>query len=386
MSYCYLLFTTDLRQTYIGATVDPTRRLRQHNQELVGGARKTKGRSWKRALYVGGFPDWVDALQFEWSWKRHGNGKPGLAGKLQALLNLLQSEKSTSTATPFRFWPGNISIHPEPETIHIVEKFEGFRRLLTMCGRLNSNLLPFFTLPSFFLSYLSLLPTMSLPSSADLTALALQIEELSTTVAQLTARLDAALCSKTGAEAPAAPDAPGAPGAPEKKKRAPRKPKVQAVPMAPLGGDATVTTNVITTDGAVPEAAPATTVTTVATVATVTTVATVATVTAEAPGAPEKKKRAPKKPKVEALPMAPLDGETTVAATDGAVLEAPSTPKKRGPKPKKVVVPAPDGEAISTVTEAPVTPKKKRVIKKATTIAPLSVESTAVVADAPAAL
>ena len=153
MSYCYLLFTTDLRQTYIGATVDPTRRLRQHNQELVGGARKTKGRAWKRALYVGGFPDWVDALQFEWSWKRHGNGKPGLAGKLQALLNLLQSEKSTSTATPFRFWPNTISIHPEPETIKIVEKIEGFRRLVTVCGRSNSNLLPFFTLPSFFLSY-----------------------------------------------------------------------------------------------------------------------------------------------------------------------------------------------------------------------------------------
>jgi len=206
---------------------------------------------------------------------------------------------------------------------------------------------------------------MSLPSSADLTALALQVEELATTVAQLTARLDAALCVKTEA-----------PGAPEKKKRAPKKPKVEAVPMTPLGGDAivtTATTNVITTDGAVPEAAPATTVTTEA------------TVTAEAPGAPEKKKRAPKKPKVEALPMAPLDGETTVAATDGAVLEAPSTPKKRGPKPKKVVVPAPDGEAASTtVAEAPVTPKKKRVIKKATTIVPLSVESTAVVADAPA--
>lgn len=331
MSYCYLLFTNDLRQTYIGATVDPSRRLRQHNQELVGGARKTKGRVWKRALYVGGFPDWVDALQFEWSWKRHGNGKPGLAGKLQALLNLLQSEKSTSTATPFRYWPNTISIHPEPETIHVVEKIESFRRLVAVCGRSNSNLLPFFTLPSFFLSFLShlsLLPTMSTPSlsSADLTSLALQIEELSTTVAQLVERLDVALSAKPTI---VTTEANGEP----KKKRGP-KPKKAVVAEAPAlddGAPATATTTeapatATTTetpstpkkrgpkpkkvvvaeapalDGAVTEA-PAVATTDVAV----------------APGAP-KKKRAPKKPKAEVVPMAPLDSEAPVAEPTTAVV------------------------------------------------------------------
>ena len=354
MSYCYLLFTNDLRQTYIGATVDPSRRLRQHNQELVGGARKTKGRVWKRALYVGGFPDWVDALQFEWSWKRHGNGKPGLAGKLQALLNLLQSEKSTSTATPFRFWPGQISIHPEPETIHIVEKIESFRRLVAVCGRLNSNLLPFFTLPSFFLSFfsfLSLHPTMSTSTlSEQISALALQVEDLSTTVAQLVARLDVAL-SKDGA----AIEAPGAP----KKKRGPKKAKVEVVPMTPLDGAAS-TGEAAPKDETAPkdEAAP------------------------EAPVTPPKKKRGPKPKKAvsESTTATPLVNEilTTEATTDGATSDASVTPKKkRGPKKAKAE-PVTATLTVDTGDAAPSTPKKrgpKKAKVEPTPIATLSSEA-----------
>jgi predicted GIY-YIG superfamily endonuclease len=105
MSYCYLLYTNGGRNTYIGATFDPNKRLRQHNGELSGGARATSGKSWTRALYVGGFPDWSAALQFEWSWKRHGRKQPGLAGKQRALLALLESKQSTRQALSFACWP-----------------------------------------------------------------------------------------------------------------------------------------------------------------------------------------------------------------------------------------------------------------------------------------
>ncbi len=69
--FVYLLECTD-NATYVGATVDVDRRLRQHNKEIKGGAHATgvkvaAGKSWTRACYVSGFPDWSSALQFEWS-------------------------------------------------------------------------------------------------------------------------------------------------------------------------------------------------------------------------------------------------------------------------------------------------------------------------------
>lgn len=46
------------------------RRLRQHNGELVGGARITHtGRPWLRVCYMTNFPTQRVALQFEWKWK-----------------------------------------------------------------------------------------------------------------------------------------------------------------------------------------------------------------------------------------------------------------------------------------------------------------------------
>lgn len=76
--HCYLLESTDGRRTYVGATVNPARRLRQHNGELAGGAKATKGRKWVRRFLVGGFKDERSALRFEWYWKYHTRtGAPG---------------------------------------------------------------------------------------------------------------------------------------------------------------------------------------------------------------------------------------------------------------------------------------------------------------------
>ena len=51
--------------TYIGFTNDPAKRLRQHNGELVSGARRThKKRPWEMLLVLAGFPTQVSALQF----------------------------------------------------------------------------------------------------------------------------------------------------------------------------------------------------------------------------------------------------------------------------------------------------------------------------------
>ena len=102
MSYVYLLESTN-GATYVGATVDLERRLRQHNKELVGGAQQTsmrvvRGETWKRVCYVSGFPDWSAALQFEWRFKQisrklSANQKP-LIRRMHALKKLLLLEKT----------------------------------------------------------------------------------------------------------------------------------------------------------------------------------------------------------------------------------------------------------------------------------------------------
>ncbi|MFA6159151.1 MAG: GIY-YIG nuclease family protein [Candidatus Paceibacterota bacterium] len=69
---CYLLGTTASsgeRLTYIGYTLDVGRRLRQHNGEIVGGAKYTRGHQWSVQCWVEGFTNNIEALRFEWAWK-----------------------------------------------------------------------------------------------------------------------------------------------------------------------------------------------------------------------------------------------------------------------------------------------------------------------------
>jgi predicted GIY-YIG superfamily endonuclease len=113
--YVYLLLASD-NSTYVGATVDLDKRLRQHNKEIKGGAKytsskveKTGGDQWLRVAHVEGFPDWQAALQFEWRWKQltrkitSRSMKP-LAKRMQALKDLLALDRPTSKAKAYSEW------------------------------------------------------------------------------------------------------------------------------------------------------------------------------------------------------------------------------------------------------------------------------------------
>ena len=113
MSYVYLLLSSD-NATYVGATIDLNRRLRQHNKEIKGGAHATcskveKGENWIRACHVSGFPDWSSALQFEWRWKQLSRKLPQkmypLERRMTALKDLLALERPTSKAMAYTEWP-----------------------------------------------------------------------------------------------------------------------------------------------------------------------------------------------------------------------------------------------------------------------------------------
>lgn len=111
--YVYLLLSSS-GATYVGATVDLNRRLRQHNKEIKGGAHATgmrvsRGDTWVRMAHVAGFPNWNAALQFEWMWKHLSRKQPmsvaPLKRRMNALNQLVAMERSTSNSMAFHEWP-----------------------------------------------------------------------------------------------------------------------------------------------------------------------------------------------------------------------------------------------------------------------------------------
>ena len=111
MWYCYIL-RNKLEQfkhnTYNGSTNNPMRRLRQHNEEIKGGARAThgKGGAWEICAMLSGFPDHINALSCEWRMKCP-SGKPGkreskyqrVQGRISSLNEILQLERWTGKCT-----------------------------------------------------------------------------------------------------------------------------------------------------------------------------------------------------------------------------------------------------------------------------------------------
>lgn len=89
---CYLLRSlASPGKTYVGFTVNPARRLRQHNGEIKGGARRTRrGQPWEMVAFVHGFSSKVVALQFEWAWQH-----PTMSRFLKGHLSHLRVTKSS---------------------------------------------------------------------------------------------------------------------------------------------------------------------------------------------------------------------------------------------------------------------------------------------------
>jgi predicted GIY-YIG superfamily endonuclease len=126
--HTYLLHSANPKNphsVYVGFTVHPKRRLRQHNGEIKGGAWRThrRGRPWAMVVVVSGFPNKVLALQFEWAWQHPGRSRllrkypvakklakrRGPRAKLETLSLLL-------TTAPFKQY--GLRVHTMNDKIH----------------------------------------------------------------------------------------------------------------------------------------------------------------------------------------------------------------------------------------------------------------------------
>lgn len=100
--HCYLLTSkSHPTHTYIGVTNNLTRRIRQHNGEISGGAKHTKKHKDWQFLKTVPRDSKSDALKFETKWKHRYNSKnryvsvSGLDSRLKRMEELLAEEKAT---------------------------------------------------------------------------------------------------------------------------------------------------------------------------------------------------------------------------------------------------------------------------------------------------
>lgn len=112
MHCCYLITTEKRDRIYIGYTVDFERRLRQHNGEITGGAKKTsKYRPWYPLVLISGFEDNHQALRFEYRLQKAARRSHKIERHLDNINTLIKSGDGSWKAGTKRPWPQLYVLH-----------------------------------------------------------------------------------------------------------------------------------------------------------------------------------------------------------------------------------------------------------------------------------
>lgn len=140
---CYCLAREDSGSTYVGATIDMSNRIRQHNCEIKGGAKYTStavknGHTWELVCTVGRFPDMQTALQFEWMWKHIARKKylklDPIMRRTRALIDLINAERSSSKSRPYSTYaPLNIVVYKPCAQTDLLHSTTFVRASVSLC-------------------------------------------------------------------------------------------------------------------------------------------------------------------------------------------------------------------------------------------------------------
>jgi predicted GIY-YIG superfamily endonuclease len=102
-NYVYIIKGTNQNNKtkyYIGYTNNPNRRIRQHNCELVGGAKSTKGYKWIYCCLITNFRDNIEGLQIEWRLK-HSTKKTNIISRINSFIDYIElNNKASPKNTP----------------------------------------------------------------------------------------------------------------------------------------------------------------------------------------------------------------------------------------------------------------------------------------------
>lgn len=100
-------------RTYVGSTTDVYRRLRQHNGEIVGGARSTKGKGpWTVVCYVSGFDGRSSACRWEKLVKSRARG---LMNRIWAMVEVSQGKCPKGRNMEYKV-PSGLSCYASADT------------------------------------------------------------------------------------------------------------------------------------------------------------------------------------------------------------------------------------------------------------------------------
>lgn len=93
--FVYIIKGSNGKKTkyYVGSTNDLNRRIRQHNRELVGGAKATGGFRWNYYMIIANIESKIEALQIEWRLK-HQRGN--IHNKIANFISYVQTNHKPS--------------------------------------------------------------------------------------------------------------------------------------------------------------------------------------------------------------------------------------------------------------------------------------------------
>lgn len=124
---CYFIRSTTSNRTYNGSTNNLTRRLRQHNGEIKGGAYRTQiGRPWEYFAVLSGLPNHINALSCEWRLRYPSNKHKkeskykGINGRIIGLNDVLKLDKWTNQCT-ISNQDMNLQLYILPEFSHLLD-------------------------------------------------------------------------------------------------------------------------------------------------------------------------------------------------------------------------------------------------------------------------